>query len=429
MDNLTKLIEHGINVPDKLERLTHLREIKQAINEGKIVAPQAGEDVNNHIHTTYSFSPYSPTKALYKAWEAGLCTAGIMDHDSIAGAREFIVAGQIMGLSTTVGLECRVHFTGTPLEGRKINNPDQVSNAYVALHGVAHTQIEKINDFFAPFRAARNIRNRQMVEKINIRFGALGIEMDFEKDVLPLSQYADGGTVTERHISYALAQKLMQIYGKGNPLIAALREKFFISLTDKMAGSLADGNNPNYAYDVLGVIKSDLLSAFYIPATDECPHITQVAKLAKETGAILAYAYLGDVGDSVTGDKKAQKFEDDYLDELFEVLKTQGFDAITYMPSRNTLAQLQRVQGLCKQHGFFEISGEDINSPRQSFICTAMRAPQFEHLKSATWALIGHEMAATKNLQDAMFSKETQKKYPDLQQRIEIYQKIGHESK
>ena len=29
--------------------------------------PPTGDDVNNHIHTTYSFSPYSPTAAVYFA--------------------------------------------------------------------------------------------------------------------------------------------------------------------------------------------------------------------------------------------------------------------------------------------------------------------------------------------------------------------------
>ena len=51
--------------------------------------PPTGEDVNNHIHTTYSFSPYSPTAAVYFARMAGLATCGLMDHDSIAGAEEF----------------------------------------------------------------------------------------------------------------------------------------------------------------------------------------------------------------------------------------------------------------------------------------------------------------------------------------------------
>ena len=73
------------------------------------------------------------------------------------------------------------------------------------------------------------------------------------------------------------------------------------------------------------------------------------------------------------------------------------------MPSRNTREQLERVMGLCKKHGLFEISGEDINSPRQSFICRAMDDPMFAHLTEATYQLIAHEQAATEDITKAMF--------------------------
>ena len=118
--------------------------------------------------------------------------------------------------------------------------------------------------------------------------------------------------------------------------------------------------------------------------------------LADRLGAISAYAYLGDVGESPTGDKKAQKFEDDYLDELFDTLADCGFDAVTYMPSRNTKEQLARVMRMCDERGLFQISGEDINSPRQSFVCEALK--DYPHLMKATYALIGHELAATDDL-------------------------------
>ena len=98
------------------------------------------------------------------------------------------------------------------------------------------------------------------------------------------------------------------------------------------------------------------------------------------------------------GDKKAQKFEDDYLDLLIEELHRLKFDAITYMPTRNTPEQLARIIGLCQEHGFFQISGEDINSPRQSFRCKALDNPAFHHLIDATYTLIGYENAASEDL-------------------------------
>ena len=116
-----------------------------------------------------------------------------------------------------------------------------------------------------------------------------------------------------------------------------------------------------------------------------------MVKLCNEIDAFLCYAYLGDVGDSVTGDKKAQKFEDDYLEDVFECLKEEGVKSVTYMPTRNTPAQLTRLRGLCDQYGMFQISGEDINSPRQSFVIKAMENPLFQNLIDATWKLIEHE--------------------------------------
>ena len=90
-----------LNAPDSWDRLDALKALMQKIQDGEMEAPKQLNSVNNHIHTTYSFSPYSPTKAVWMAYQAGLQTAGIMDHDSIAGAREFIKAGEIVGMATT----------------------------------------------------------------------------------------------------------------------------------------------------------------------------------------------------------------------------------------------------------------------------------------------------------------------------------------
>ena len=94
---------------------------------------------------------------------------------------------------------------------------------------------------------------------------------------------------------------------------------------------------------------------------------------------------------SVTGDKKAQKFEDDYLDDVIKAIKDCGIRAVTYMPTRNTMEQLLRIRALCDKNGLFQVSGEDINSPRQSFVIKAMENPMFSNLIDATWKLIRHE--------------------------------------
>ena len=418
-------LEDGLNNDDSRIRLESLKILMDKIKNGEIEKPKSGNYVNNHIHTSYSFSPYSPSKAVWMAYQSGLETAGIMDHDSVSGALEFVEAGKITGIATTTGMECRTDFSGTSLKGRTINHPDQVSMVYAALHGIPHSRIEKIKNFILPYLKERDNRNIKMVDKLNGLLKSFQIQLDYENEVVPLSKRNEGGSVTERHILFALSKKMVEKYSKGKILTDFLKNEFKLTLSRKIENYLLDKSNHFYEYDLLGLLKGDFAVQFYINADKECPDIRDFIRLADETGSIAAYAYLGDVGDSVTGDKKSQKFEDDYLDHLFEVIKEVGFHAVTYMPSRNTIDQLRRVKSLCDKFGLFQISGEDINSPRQSFICEALEKPEFRNLIDSTWALIGHELSASENLSKGFTSRETLEKYPDLNERIKVYKEIG----
>jgi predicted metal-dependent phosphoesterase TrpH len=407
-----------LQAPEASVRLEALRRLAPARR------PDAS-DVNNHIHTIYSFSPYSPSKAVWMSLKAGLATAGIMDHDSISGAEEFIEAGRATGLATTIGLECRCDFAGTRLEGRRINNPDQLSVAYVALHGIPHPRIREVREYFRPLQAERNRRNRRMVQRLNTALARPELALDFQRDVRPLSRHEEDGTVTERHILFALSQRLIQARGRGGPLVAYLENTLALPLTPTVRLRLLDPANPHYPYDLLGALKSDLVEAFYQEARAECPGVREILAFAHRIGAISAYAYLGDIAESVTGDKKAQRFEDGYLEELFQVIRELGFQAVTYMPNRNTPAQLARVQALCIRHGLFQVSGVDINSPRQSFACPELHQPQFRHLEEATWALIGHELAASEDPARGLFAPETLRRTPALAERVTAYAALG----
>ena len=330
---------------------------------------------NNHIHTFYSFSPYSPTAAIYLAWKSGLCAAGIVDHDSVSGAREFAEAGKILGLPTTIGCECRVDMSKTKLAGRRINDPDQDSIAYAAMHAIPLEKLGVIDTFFAPRRALRNERNAMMCEKLSALTKPLGFGIDFESDVLPLSHADEGGSVTERHILFALIRKLL-----------ALPEP------EKALGKLGLSFNPTGLfpeYSLLDALKANFVERFYIPATDECPPVAEFLELCESVGAIPTYAYLGDVPESSRGDKKPQRYEDSYLDELFREIKRLGFEAVACMPSRNTPAQLARVSALCREYNLMEIGGEDINSPDQPFLNDSIDKKTLEKLTESTLELIG----------------------------------------
>ncbi|MDO4548039.1 MAG: PHP domain-containing protein [Clostridia bacterium] len=423
MQNISR--EEALKLLNAPERLDNLGKLVQDAREGRLPLPETHEDVNNHIHTTYSFSPYSPTAAVWFSWQSGLCTCGLIDHDSIAGCDEFLKACEIVGIPGTVGMECRASMLDTPFADKKFNNPDQAGMTYLTIHGVPHDKAGALNEYFIPMREKRNVRNRAMVNSINGMLAAFDIHIDFDRDVVSISNYPVGGSITERHISCALANKLLERFPDAKDLISFIKNDMKLPIAPRIEGYLLDAENPHRVYDLIGWIKAELINRFYIPATDELNDFKTIIAHANDIGAIMAYPYLGDVGDSVTGDKRAQKFEDDYLDELFPYLRDVGFHAVSYMPSRNTPAQLTRLRALCDKYEMFRISGEDINQPRQPFVCMAQRAPEFRNLYESTWALIAHENLATGNPERGFFSPESVKKQPDLKKRTLEFAEIG----
>ncbi len=418
-------LEYAINSPEKSIRLEASRLLGSLIEKGAL-SRNALEEVNNHVHTTWSFSPYEPAGAAYAAWKAGLGIVGSIDHDSIGAAPELLLSAKDLGIASTVGFEMRVSFLDTPLAKRKINNPDSPGIVYMCVHGVPHQKIGEVANFLQPVHKERNLRNKAQVEALQSLVGTYGFDLDFERDVVPLSLSDKGGSITERHILYAMSKQCITMFGKGEKLLGFLEKDLKIALSPNVQSLLLDPANPHYAYDLLGVFKSNFLPRFFIqPAKAECPDVRDVVAFGNSIGAIPAYAYLGDIAQSVTGDKKAEKFEDDFLVELLDLLVDIGYPAITYMPPRNTLEQMHRLQGLAKERNLMEISGVDINSSRQSMNCPELLQPSCRHLVDSAWALVAHEKLATMDEKLGLFHPQNPYAKKSLDERLALYSSLG----
>ena len=130
---------------------------------------------------------------------------------------------------------------------------------------------------------ARHARNRKMIEKIN---ALVGVELDYDRDVLPLSMAAENGGVTERHLMYALAIELVKQVGKGQSMIDKLAS-LGMNLSEKQKQLLLDTEYPFYEYDVLGMLKGTFVPMVFIDATDECPKLPDMVKLCADVDAFL----------------------------------------------------------------------------------------------------------------------------------------------
>jgi hypothetical protein len=219
-----------------------------------------------------------------------------------------------------------------------------------------------------------------------------GVYLDFERDILPLSRFSEGGSVTERHLLFALGLGLVETAGRA-AVAAFLKDCLGLSLTEIQEARLSDVSNPYFDYDLLDVLKARLVGRIYVPATDECLSLAQAKELAAGSGALLCYEYLGNTGDLGDPDKKTQRFEDACLDDVARVLADYRVDGVTYMPSRGAAEQHAHVRELCARYGFKEILGEDISSPRQPFIVSQLEQPEYAHLVCATWELVKRDRA------------------------------------
>ncbi|MBR6259611.1 MAG: PHP domain-containing protein, partial [Oscillospiraceae bacterium] len=309
--------------------------------------PFTGKTVE-HIHSTYSFSPYSPAAAAFMARKNGAVCAGIVDHDTLAGAEEFSEACEMLDMKPLLGLECRVLMDGTGMEDRKTNNPDQAGLSYVTMQRVPLEKAAFLTDCFAPLCEKRLIRERAITEKASALFPET--DLSFDRDVLPLSLFSLGGTVTERHVLFALAKRLEEKYGREEELFSALNNAG-VTLSPEKKAALSDYRNEFFLYDLTHAMKGELMEKIYVPASGECLTLRAFADLADKAGAVSCYAYLGDVKNSVTGDKKDGKFEDEYLPELLKLLKSAGIKAVTHSKKRNTPEQTERLLRLCANLG------------------------------------------------------------------------------
>ncbi len=68
----------------------------------------------------------------------------------------------------------------------------------------------------------------KMVERINELID--DINLDFKNDIIPISFSKDGGSITERHILYALGKKIIEATKSRENLIAFISDKLEIQI-------------------------------------------------------------------------------------------------------------------------------------------------------------------------------------------------------
>lgn len=172
----------------------------RTLSEHGMQEPLSSDNVNLHLHSFYSYNAksWSPSRIAWECAKKGLYAAGIVDFDVIDGQQEFIIAGEMLKLRTSVDLETRSFMT--EYADREIDSPGEPGVSYILAGGFVKNILtgSRQDDFLKYLRDNSESRNLALIDRINAHIPDIAI--DYSKHVLPLTP---SGNATERHIVIA----------------------------------------------------------------------------------------------------------------------------------------------------------------------------------------------------------------------------------
>ncbi|NLB56563.1 MAG: hypothetical protein GX811_12535 [Lentisphaerae bacterium] len=274
--------------------------------------------INMHLHSFFSFnaSDYSPSRLAWEARKQGLYAAGLCDFDVLEGLEEFLDAGYMLGLRTSVSLETRAFFT--QMASMDINSPGEPGVTYVMGAGFARVPQENSPQYsmLLSLQNQADARNRSLVNRINDVLPELAI--DYDEDVMRLTP---GGCPTERHIVRAYGGKMKSVFdapARFNKYLADL-----LGITEQEAVTVA-GNNVELEEKLRGKLVKRGGVGYEPPTAKTFPPLNSFIDWVRECEAIPMIAWL----DGTTpGEKDAGK--------LVERMVDLGACAINIIPDRN----------------------------------------------------------------------------------------------
>jgi 3',5'-nucleoside bisphosphate phosphatase len=136
-----------------------------------------------HLHTTASDGDYSPEELVRKAYQRGLKTIAITDHDTLNGIEEAVKTGTKLGIRVIAGIELSTKYKGKTVD--------------ILGYGIKST--EELSRVLQAMRNERETRAMQIIEK----FGEIGMPITMN-DIL---QHSQGEVISRPHIAKAIVAK------------------------------------------------------------------------------------------------------------------------------------------------------------------------------------------------------------------------------
>lgn len=386
--------ENELNSFNGRIRENALSELLLLLETGEIIAEHPCEEHNMHCHTFYSYNGYGYSPS-YIAWwtkKHGLFASGIVDFDVLDGVDEFIKSSSKLDIRGTCGIETRVFIS--ELIDKEINSPGEPGISYHMGVGFQSGQVAmEVKDFFLNLKKTASGRTREIVKKVNAFL--VPVELDFEKDVIPLTP---AGNVTERHVCAAYAAKAEEKF-KDN----AVRAKFW---SEKLGISVEEAGKVILdTVKLQGIIRSKTMKSggvgYVKPKPESFPPLKQMNEFILKCGGIPAITWLS--GESA-GEADPGK--------LIELHIKYGAAAINIIPDRNwnfpdpevkkkKVAKLHQIIEASKKRGLPVIVGTEMNAPGLKLIddfSSDALIPYFKDFTDGAAIVFAHSLLQKKGM-------------------------------
>ena len=349
-------LERKLDSFNAAERKQALTALFEKAESGEIALPQAGTAINLHCHTFCSYNSYgySPSKFAWLGRKIGLAVAGIVDFDVLDGLEEFLDAAKLLRLKACVGMETRVFVP--EFADKVINSPSEPGISYHMGVGFPTAKLHgQTKDFLSGLKRTAQKRNKEIMVRLN-RY-LTPVELDYEKDVLPLTPASNP---TERHLCLAYAQKARSVFEDVHELEKFWAEKLSVNPEDV---ELSD------RIKLLNLIRTRTMkqdgAGYVIPDKGDFPTMADTNRFILQAGGIPTHTWLNGFSD---GEQEIEK--------LLKVAMQSGVGGLNIIPDRNytpgvkdeRLTNLHHVVELAQKLNLIVVVGTEMNSPGQKFV-------------------------------------------------------------
>lgn len=310
-------------------------------------------EINNHLHTPYSFSSFTDLRQVfYMAIKEDIKLLGINDFYTMAGYEEFNELATEYKLFPFYNIEFMGLMKGERKAGIRVNDPNNPGRVYLSGKGLDFPVVFEGNSLRKLENVKKDsaIQTEKMLKLASEHLEKIDPELGLNYDEV-LEKYTRG-MLRERHIAKVIRINIFEKYQ------AVEERKKILKLIFGGHNSRADLKD-NAAVE--NEIRSKLLKSGRVAFVKEDPkaflEIEDLIKIITDAGGIPTYPVLLDDPEG-----NFTEYEKD-PEELFNKLTSMNIYSLEFIPVRNDRERLAEYVNFFHDRNFIISFGTEHNTP------------------------------------------------------------------